>query len=711
MAATRESLMSVAISQIGTCERGNNIVKYNAEMWGNKSQGNPWCSTFVSWCARTAGIPQSQIVYTAGCKSGVAWFQKNNKFRLAPAQATPGYTPVPGDIIYFSKSCNINASSHTGIVIGVDNDHVYTVEGNSSNKVSVRKYKKTHSKIIGYGVWISTSTSVNHASEYASMKASGLKHDGYVGSAYSGGGSSSRSSSGGSGFGSSGGGSSRNTPSGTPRESYSANYGQLTGVTVYYNNVGPAPSAGMEEIETEVTDPSTGEVKVVKVMQEVYEPNVEEDPKEINDEDFSIVCEEDLELPPSDYSALESDEVEKFSGINFNSDGSYQQAEFKDPNKILKKFEAFNGVTTVLVMGFENPAQITFTADTLSSAISDPREILSQTGALQAVVNTKAAFDHYGKAIRTGCKCSVCGKNVPYMPVSGFCSLECFITDLTNRVLTHMKRDEANPINMILDKVSSILDYLNLVLNIITELPDMLRDLVYLPDAWKNYCLLSINIIFLNLRMIINKLMIKKNEYIIYLLQLIQRGVIDDKIKTVFLPIDTVINLVQTLQYSLQTAMTAALAAIKVPAIGISPESYAWLFTVRSMMNTDAGQLIIELPTHNMDGIATKIWPTGMINSACEKIDNVVKKTFPPIQAVEYFMDPALFDVRLALSDQSNVVKKFYETLEPLLVLGLDYMPRYKRLKLSNIWFVLAVLDGWAPHAKYEFGSIIHPEV
>ena len=377
----------------------------------------------------------------------------------------------------------------------------------------------------------------------------------------------------------------------------------------------------------------------------------------------------------------------------------------------MKKFEAFTGVTNVLQMGFENPAQVTFTADSLQSAISDPRQILSQTGALQAVVNCKAAFDKYGKAIRMGCKCSVCGKHVPYMPVSGFCSLECFITDLTNRVLTHMKRDSANPINQILDKISSILDYLNLVLNIITELPDMLRDLVYLPDAWKNYCLLSINIIFLNLRMIINKLMIKKNEYIIYLLELIKRGVIDDKIKKIFQPIDTIITLVQTLMTSLQTAFTAALAAIKIPAIGISPESYAWLFTARSMMTPDAGLLIIELPTHSTDGILKKIWPTGMINSACEKIDNVVKKTFPPIQAVEYFMDPDLFDVRLALSDQSDLVKKFYETLEPLLVLGLDYMPRYKNLKLSNIWYVLAVMDGWSIHGRYEFGSIIHPEV
>jgi hypothetical protein len=57
------------------------------------------------------------------------------------------------------------------------------------------------------------------------------------------------------------------------------------------------------------------------------------------------------------------------------------------------------------------------------------------------------------------------------------------------------------------------------------------------------------------------------------------------------------------------------------------------------------------------------------------------------------------------------LVKKFYETLEPLLVLGLDYMPRYKNLKLSNIWYVLAVMDGWSIHGRYEFGSIIHPEV
>ena len=402
MAATRESLMSIAIGQIGTCERNHdNYVKYNGEMWGNGMQGQPWCSTFVSWCARTAGIPQTQIIYTALCKAGVAWFQKNNKFMPSPAQQTPGYIPVPGDIIYFAKNGNVSASSHVGIVVGVDNDYVYAVEGNTSDKVAPRKYKKTCSNIIGYGIWSAAGTSVNHASEYASMRASGLKHDGFVGpSGNSGSFAPRRAGSGGEGA------------TGTPRESYGGSYGTLEGYSIYYANIGPAASAGLQEIEKEVIDPSTGEKTTVTVMQEVFEAELPEDPKDVNDEDFFEACEEEWTEAESDFSNLESTNIEKLSGINFNEDGSYQQAEYKDPNKIMKKFEAFTGVTNVLQMGFENPAQVTFTADSLQSAISDPRQILSQTGALQAVVNCKAAFDKYGKAIRTGCKCSVCGRRV-----------------------------------------------------------------------------------------------------------------------------------------------------------------------------------------------------------------------------------------------------------------------------------------------------------
>ena len=52
----RENIIQLALSQVGTTEQGgSNCVKYNIEMWGRN--GMPWCATFVSWCAKNAGVP------------------------------------------------------------------------------------------------------------------------------------------------------------------------------------------------------------------------------------------------------------------------------------------------------------------------------------------------------------------------------------------------------------------------------------------------------------------------------------------------------------------------------------------------------------------------------------------------------------------------------------------------------------------------------
>jgi hypothetical protein len=66
------------------------------------------------------------------------------------------------------------------------------------------------------------------------MQASGLKHDGFVGpSGNSGSFAPRRAGSGGEGA------------TGTPRESYSGNFGTLEGYSIYYANIGPAASAGL----------------------------------------------------------------------------------------------------------------------------------------------------------------------------------------------------------------------------------------------------------------------------------------------------------------------------------------------------------------------------------------------------------------------------------------------------------------------------------
>ena len=84
---------------------------------------------------------------------------------------------------------------------------------------------------------------------------------------------------------------------------------------------------------------------------------------------------------------------------------------------------------------------------------------------------------------------------------------------------------------------------------------------------------------------------------------------------------------------------------------------------------------------------------------------------FPPIIPLEYFMEPEMFDVRLALSDQSDIVKHTIEMLEMILKLNAEYLPRYKDLSLINPWFIIACFLGWGPKAQMSFGSIINPMV
>ena len=91
-----------------------------------------------------------------------------------------------------------------------------------------------------------------------------------------------------------------------------------------------------------------------------------------------------------------------------------------------------------------------------------------------------------------------------------------------------------------------------------------------------------------------------------------------------------------------------------------------------------------------------------------EKIDAMVKKALPPIQEVEYFMDPDVFKLRYQLSqDNGPRVKKAWEILENLMKFSAECFPRYKNLKLSNPWYVIAILTGWGPVSRQVYGDFI----
>ena len=98
-----------------------------------------WCADFVSYCARQCGVKNFNY---RGVQQILDWGRKNNRFST---------TPKVGDAIIFKgRKSNGSRASHTGVVTRVANGRVYTIEGNTSDKVAERSYSLNDSRITGY---------------------------------------------------------------------------------------------------------------------------------------------------------------------------------------------------------------------------------------------------------------------------------------------------------------------------------------------------------------------------------------------------------------------------------------------------------------------------------------------------------------------------------------------------------------------------------
>lgn len=138
-------IVDIALSQVGTKEKGINEVKYNDWYYGKHTVGGsfPWCAAFISWCANQAGIPSNVIKKTASVTEMMNFFKETNRFHPKGS----GYIPKAGDIL-IQKS---GGASHTGIVISADASGFDTVEGNASDQVKTKHYSYTDNKLTGFG--------------------------------------------------------------------------------------------------------------------------------------------------------------------------------------------------------------------------------------------------------------------------------------------------------------------------------------------------------------------------------------------------------------------------------------------------------------------------------------------------------------------------------------------------------------------------------
>ena len=133
-------LLDYALTQNGYVEGPGNVTKY-AE-WYNM-QGQAWCAMFVSWCWFYAGISNDLLLKYCSCSAGMQWCLEQGIFEYKE-----NYHPKAGDIVFFLSA----GMSHTGMAIYADEEYLYTIEGNSSNKVGIWRWSLNDARITGYGV-------------------------------------------------------------------------------------------------------------------------------------------------------------------------------------------------------------------------------------------------------------------------------------------------------------------------------------------------------------------------------------------------------------------------------------------------------------------------------------------------------------------------------------------------------------------------------
>ncbi len=157
------AIIEIARKEIGTIEGP----KDNETKYGKWTGANfqPWCQSFVSWCADQSGLDPKKYPKTASTVAAAEWFKKNNRWADARND-----DPTAGDWIFFDfPEDGVNRISHVGICVKNNGDGtIEVIEGNTSGTakgdqrnggmcvLKTRGYEKNNKKkllnaVVGWG--------------------------------------------------------------------------------------------------------------------------------------------------------------------------------------------------------------------------------------------------------------------------------------------------------------------------------------------------------------------------------------------------------------------------------------------------------------------------------------------------------------------------------------------------------------------------------
>jgi len=133
--------------------------EYKENLSGNWDINTPWCAIFLSWALASVNEQTSfleEFPIEANVDTLWSTFSEDNQMIAAGDIPLTPSSILPGDLIFFDWDHNTKSSSntdleHVGVVLHTDGIWVYTIEGNSSNQVAIRRYAWEDPSIYSYG--------------------------------------------------------------------------------------------------------------------------------------------------------------------------------------------------------------------------------------------------------------------------------------------------------------------------------------------------------------------------------------------------------------------------------------------------------------------------------------------------------------------------------------------------------------------------------
>ncbi|MDH2430707.1 CHAP domain-containing protein [Sphaerisporangium sp. TRM90804] len=168
-ATTRSQIVAVAQAELGDSARnverpaGSNCNFYTGvfRTWipasgcgtgdGVQFRKSEWCADFAKYVWKNAGVTHADVAEgDGGVLTGwAASFKEYGTEHGTWHTRAGGYAPQPGDAIVFDwdQSGDID---HVGIVTSSDGSTVYTIEGNSGDRIKANSYSRSDADIAGY---------------------------------------------------------------------------------------------------------------------------------------------------------------------------------------------------------------------------------------------------------------------------------------------------------------------------------------------------------------------------------------------------------------------------------------------------------------------------------------------------------------------------------------------------------------------------------